>query len=237
MFKKTAIALLATFFSGAIWAHNAWIAQQQDKFVVVYGHGADNNAYKTQQVTDIKGYKKGQAMELVRKDHDDFVSFDPADAELVGATFYSGLWTKLKDGTWEEKHRSEVKGEVDYSSESIKYAVTLFDHHVKPKALGYPLEIVPEQNPLHMQEGDSVTVKVLLHGKPLAGAKVTNDYIGLGKEAYQTTDKDGKVTLTIRNEGLNVFEVGHRSDHPNKEKADRQSLGATFSFVLHHHHH
>lgn len=185
----------------------------------------------------MKVSKKGEKQALIRKDHEDFVSFDVAGSDVVGAIFHNGVWTKLKDGKWENKPRSEVKGEVDYSTESVKYAVSLFDHHLQPKALGYPLEIVPEQNPLHMKEGDSVTVKVLLNGKPLEGAKITNDYVNLGDDAYQTTDSEGKATLLIRNEGLNVFEVGYRSDHPNKAVADKQSLSATFSFVLHNHEH
>ncbi|QLB20733.1 hypothetical protein A6B43_03935 [Vespertiliibacter pulmonis] len=237
MFKKTAIALLAALFSGSIFAHGAWIAQQQDKYVVVYGHGAENNAYKAEQVKRIEGYKKGEKTILVRKDHDDFVSFDLAGSELVGVEFYNGFWTKFKDGKWEQKPRNEAKGDIELGTESAKYAVSLFDHHAKIKPLGYPLEIVPEQNPLEMSEGDSVTVKVLFNGKPLADAKVTNDYVNLGEDGYKKTDKDGKVTLTIRNDGLNVFEVGHRVDHPNKDKADKLSLSATFSFVLHEHKH
>lgn len=237
MFNKTAVILLSALFSGSVFAHSAWVAQQQDKYVVVYGHGADNNAYKPERVQAIEGYKKGEKSALKRKDYEDFVSFDVAESQVVGVVFHNGIWTKFKDGKWEQKPRNEVKGDVDYSTESVKYAVTLFDHHAKLKALGYPLEIVPEQNPLDMKEGDSVTVKVLLNGKALVGAKITNDYINAGDDAYQVTDKDGKATLTIRNNGLNVFEVGHRADHPNKEKADKQSLSATFSFVLHNHEH
>lgn len=236
-FTKTAVALFTALFSSSLLAHNAWVAQQQGKWAVIYGHGAGNEAYKPERVTEIKGYIKGNASELVRKNHEDFVSFDAAKSEVVSVIFHNGQWTKLKDGSWQQKPRSEVKEEIDFSTESVKYAVTLFDHHAKPKALGNPLEIVPEQNPLEMKVGDSVTVKVLLNGDPLPDAKITNDYVNLGDDGYQKTDKDGKATLVIRNEGLNVFEVGHRIDHPNKTKADKLSLGASYSFILHTHEH
>lgn len=59
MFNKTAVALLVMLFSGSVLAHSAWIATQQDKDVVIYGHGADNNAYKPERVKAIEGFKKG----------------------------------------------------------------------------------------------------------------------------------------------------------------------------------
>ncbi|MGC6341744.1 DUF4198 domain-containing protein [Bisgaard Taxon 45] len=237
MKKTIALSLLATLFSLNAVAHSAWFATQQDKLAIIYGHGAENNAYKPAQVKELVAYAKGERMTVQRKDHADFVSVVPEKAEVLGAVFYNGFWTKLKNGKWEQKPRAEIKGEVEFTTESTKYAVTLLDHHAKPKAVGYPLEMVPEQNPLHMHEGDSVTVQVLWQGKPLAGAKVTNDYINLGEDAYKETDKDGKVTLQIRNEGLNVFEVGHKGEHADKAKADRFSISATYSFVLAHHEH
>lgn len=232
-----ASALLTLLFSGTVSAHGIWVAEQQGETAIIYGHGPENSSYMPERVVSIKGYIKDQVIDLERKDHKNFVTFTPAKAEAAAIILNNGIWTQFKDNSWVRKPKSEVQGDVNYSTESFKYTVTLFDHHVTPKAVGLPLEIVPEQNPLHMNEGDSVTVKVLLDGKPLSNAKVTNDYVNLGDDAYQTTDKDGKVTLQIRNAGLNVFAIGHQIDHNDKTRADKINYTATYSFTLHGDHH
>ncbi|ETD70424.1 hypothetical protein V757_07860 [Pelistega indica] len=241
MLKRISLSIcsaLLLFSSSQVSAHNAWVAQQQDKWVVIYGHGASNYAYKPEQVTQIKGIGGDKTVDLTRKNYEDFVSFDPAKLGMVAITLHGGYWAVLKNGEWVQKAKadSHVDGDVKFTTESVKYAVSVMDNSIMPKAVGYPLEIVPEKNPASLHQGDNVTVTVLLDGKPLAGAKVINDYIGADDNARKETDANGKVNLSIRNAGLNVFEVSYRIDHPTK-KADKLSLGATYSFRTHTHHH
>ncbi|WP_424409205.1 DUF4198 domain-containing protein [Pasteurella sp. PK-2025] len=239
MIKRTslAVALLASLFTATTFAHTAWFAIQQDKLAILYGHGDSNDAYKPEKVKSLMGYAKGQKVEVKRKDYEDFVAVEPENMDVIGAEFYSGIWTKLKNGKYIPQPRSEVSGEIETANESVKYPVTILNPEVKPQPLGYQLEIVPEKNPIPLHVGDKLTVQVLFEGKPIEGVKITNDYLNLGKDNYQETDKEGKASLVIRNEALNVFEAKYKIDYPDKTKADKRSLSATYSFVLKRHHH
>jgi len=71
--------------------------------------------------------------------------------------------------------------------------------------IGHALEVVPLSNPLEWRVGDEVHVRVLLHGKPVEGLRVSALREGLPPHTYvssRTTDDDGQVSIRLPRAGL-----------------------------------
>lgn len=92
-----------------------------------------------------------------------------------------------------------------------------------------PVQVIPEQDPSAVKQGEQLVVTVYVDGKPAADVPVTNDYINNFAEK-QKTDKDGKVTLTVRNDALNVIAALVNHPTPDDAKAHLQRSVATLSF-------
>lgn len=80
--------------------------------------------------------------------------------------------------------------------------------------------------------GDSLTLRTLFQGKPLAGAAVLADFVNDPDATPLRTDKDGTVTLKVRNQGLNVISVVHETPTDKPADTDKVQHRSTLSFVL-----
>jgi uncharacterized GH25 family protein len=68
-------------------------------------------------------------------------------------------------------------------------------------AVGMGFEIVPAANPLSAQVGDSLAVRLLLHGKALPGASVGLMNRESKERVFRTTDAAGEATLPLTRAG------------------------------------
>jgi uncharacterized GH25 family protein len=94
------------------------------------------------------------------------------------------------------------------------------DTALKPTGSG--LEFVPLVNPSRLDEGASFPVQVLYEGKPLAGVEVSlqgggseHGHNEKGEDVHETlgkatTDKDGKVSLALKEHGTYLILARHR---------------------------
>lgn len=82
--------------------------------------------------------------------------------------------------------------------------------------------------------GSPMTYQVLFRGKPAVGATVINDLVNDPDQMPTTTDAQGKVTMAVRNQGLNVLEAVFVSPTDNPKKYDRIENSATLTFTLAH---
>jgi hypothetical protein len=103
-------------------------------------------------------------------------------------------------------------------------------------ALGHELEIVPLTDPAAARVGESLRVRVLFRGQPLAGAEVERgDGVTPMKEAdipRFKSDGDGIATIPIVKWGPTVLAVDHRvtpSGTPDIAAADL--FNCTFAFA------
>lgn len=48
MYPLKALLLLGTLFATEVSAHGLWTEQRRDNIEVIYGHGAEDNAFKAQ---------------------------------------------------------------------------------------------------------------------------------------------------------------------------------------------
>ena len=85
--------------------------------------------------------------------------------------------------------------------------------------LGLGLEIVPESNPTEITAGETLPVRVLLNGSPLADFSIGARLEGRTKSAFVTTDASGHATVVFPAKGRWLIFGTHlrRASEPNLE--------------------
>ena len=104
------------------------------------------------------------------------------------------------------------------------------------KVLGHDLEIIPLSDPVKAKPGQTLRLRVLFHGKPLAGAEVER---GDGVTAVPekdiprfTSDGEGVAVVPIVNPGPQLLVIDHRvvpSATPDQANADLFNATLWFS--------
>ncbi|MCB5175025.1 DUF4198 domain-containing protein [Microvirga lenta] len=227
----SALAAMTT----AAQAHGIWVAQRHGDLAVVYGHGAGDEAYLPAKVKEaVSRLKSGETKEarIVRQARNALVEPAP-EATLLTVVFDNGIWTKGPDGKSVNKLKAEVPG-AQSASHSIKTNTTVLASGGSLKPAGLGLEIVPLVDPVGLEMGDDLPVQVLADGQPVAGVALNTDYLNDPHAMSAKTDAEGKVTLFVRNDGLNVIGVAHVVQTPDNPDTDRVSYFATLSFTLPH---
>jgi uncharacterized GH25 family protein len=212
-------------------AHDLWVEPSGGAYIVRYGHhpqvsheGARDIAYapsilKSVNCTDAAG---GPGTTQVGT---------TAPVEISGncAVLYvltsSGYWSKTPAGTKNLK-KTEASSPLGswQSFESVKHISQWGPGAAKP--LGAPLEIVPAANPLSLQDGDKLGLRVLAKGQPVANAVVTYD----GKPRGET-DADGAINIRVRHGGLQLIQASTRTPHAGPE-ADEVVHTTALTFAL-----
>lgn len=236
--KWWAGALLCVMGFG-VQAHGVWFAERSGQLAMIYGHGAEDldMIRRHDKVKEVTGFDVNGApvpVSLRKTDHLLLVDAKPLPAVIAGV-LDNGYWSKGPDGKWVNKGRDEVPG-AEESGRYVKYAVFLRESLKAPlKPLpGQVLQIVPLKAALPHHKDESMTVRVLFNGKPVAGAKVTRDYVGDPEAKPLVTGKDGTVTLRVRNEGLNVITAAYDAPPDDPAKATKNGLFASLAFAIKH---
>ncbi|MDJ1158938.1 DUF4198 domain-containing protein [Chelatococcus sp. SYSU_G07232] len=231
-----ALAAALALVPGAARAHGIFVAQRHGDLAVVYGHGAADDAYAPEKVKEATARSAGgEPVPVSLKPQEKYVLVEPArEAAVLSVTFDGGFWSKTRAGKWINKGRSEV-ADAETAQHSLKFNTTVLAATGGPLApQGLPLEIVPLADPLTLRMGDDLPVRVLMDGKPLAGANVLADYVNEGHGTSFRTDKDGKAVIVLRNDGLNVLAVSASVPTTGNREVDKLGLHATLSFTLPH---
>ncbi|TAG01431.1 MAG: DUF4198 domain-containing protein [Betaproteobacteria bacterium] len=233
------LALAATSYPSIVGAHGIWFAQRAGEFAMVYGHGAEDlNLVKRQQkITSISGFD-AQLKPVVAtlKPVDPLMLVDvPKEASIITATMDNGVWTQGPDNKWVDKTKDEVAGYKD-SGQYLKYALHLRE---LPKGALKPIpgltaQIIPVSEKFPSHRGEKLRVKVLIEGKPAAGAKLWDDYVNDPDQKPRKVGKDGIVTVTVRNQGLNVLKAEINTAPQDATKTKKTEHLVTLSFALQH---
>lgn len=237
--RSTVIAALAWSMWTAAQAHGIWFAQRGGQLALVYGVGAEDlDTVKRQPL--LRGLTAldahGQAIDARWRASGALLLVESERPPVLVATVLdNGIWSKTPDGRWHRKGHDELPDAVR-SEKTIKYAVAIRGplSGPVPALPGQVLQIVPDEPALPTVLGQTLRLRVLYEGKPVAGAVVRNDHVNDPDHPGQTTDADGRVTITVRNQGLNV--VAAVLDRPSDEpaRANKVEHLATLSFVLAH---
>lgn len=100
---------------------------------------------------------------------------------------------------------------------------------------GVPLEIIPLKDPAGLKVGDTLPVKVMFRGKPLAGAKVQGIYSGFKTDEKihwameEETDSEGIVHVKLSAKGQWLLKTGHKTPYPDKAEADEYSYSTSLT--------
>lgn len=236
MLRRILLALAAVgALTSTAHAHGIWTAQRHGDLAIVYGHGAGDDAYKPEKVKSAVSYlASGEKRDSKVLPQAKNVLVEPTlDAVALTVTLDNGIWTKDADGKSVNKPKSQVTG-AQSASYSIKINTTILKSGASPKPTGQGLEIVALVDPMTLKMGDDLPVQVFADGKPLAGIPLYVDYVNDGHAKSNKTDADGKVTLFVRNDGLNVIGVSYAKATPGNAEVDQVSYFATLSFTLPH---
>jgi nickel transport protein len=82
--------------------------------------------------------------------------------------------------------------------------------------------------------GQTMRVRVLYQGKPVAGARVINDLVNDPDAKKTITGADGIAAITVRNQGINVVNAVYDGPSDEPLKASKMEHEATLTFVLQH---
>lgn len=235
-FKKALLFSALALVANNSFSHGAWLAERTGEPTIIYGHGNHDDSYKAAKLTIVKGFDKdGNVRAIEKKAADKNVALViPDDISYIGFVFDNGYWTKNKEGKWKNKPKTDVEGATE-GGHYIKNAIAVIDKAAAVKPVkGLALQILPLENPLKKQAGDTLNIQVLFNGKPLEGANIIRDYVNMSHKKSGKTDKDGKASITIRNQGLNVIGASYTETLTSNPKADKNGYTATLSFELEH---
>jgi nickel transport protein len=225
-------ALLLTLVPNA-WAHGVWIAQRTGEPALVMGKGAEDVRYTPGTVTRFEGFNlAGDRVKLVTRSTMEQLRFKwEPELAVVVSELRPGPMTRRADGVWRRGARGPKEDGVGF--ETFRYGIHVFADGQAPRLPQRArLMIEPIGSILKVKVGDEVAVRVLFDGKPLADAKVSPDYITAASESARA-DKDGKVMVRVRNDGLNALVARHEVDADGRTQGiDRIAFSATLSFIL-----
>jgi len=228
----TAMSILAASAT-AVAAHGVWVAERWGDLGVIYGHGAEDSPYDPSKVTSAKAIdESGAPIELEAKaDGDRVWLMGTTEPAVILIDFDNGFWSKASDGNWVNEPKSKVPGATE-AGHYVKHNISLIHLHGDiPPLPAQTLQIVPLANPSEMKAGDTLRVRVMFEGKPLAGAKLMADYINDSETASAESDAEGKAEIVIRNNGLNVIAISHELPLTGDPDADTIGYFATLRFL------
>ncbi|MBV7497088.1 DUF4198 domain-containing protein [Pseudomonas sp. PDM24] len=201
------LALLSLLCAGQVSAHGLWTEERRGNIEVIYGHGAEDNAFKAQKISGAWAYDVAGKMIPVNvqrlADHARLQPLKPP--AVMAVALNNGMWSQTADKKWINEGRSKVPGAIE-STQTFKYSLAIYQPGAKlPKLDQMKLLILPEVDPLTVGPGKSLPVRVLLDGKPAAGVKLVGDYRSAPNTLSTETDAEGRAQVLVRNEGLNVI--------------------------------
>ncbi|OJT50347.1 DUF4198 domain-containing protein [Pseudomonas moraviensis] len=226
------LLLIAALFTGQVSAHGLWTEERRGNIEVIYGHGAEDNAFKAQKISGAWAYDASGKMIPVSverlADHARLKPLKPP--ALMAVALNNGMWSQTADKKWINEGRSKVPGATE-ATQTFKYSLAIYQPGAKlPKLEQIKLLILPEVDPLTVGPGKSLPVRVLLDGKPAAGVKLYGDYRSAPNTLSTETDKDGRAQVLVRNEGLNV--IAAQVEVPVKGSVDVDSRGLFSSLTF-----
>ena len=138
----------------------------------------------------------------------------------------------------ERAHRMEADGSENYSRRA-KAIVQVGSQSAGSqsqvtRALGLPLEIVPDVSPYAVPKPSVFPVHVLFDGRPLAGALVKLTNLEHDAEPVEThlTDKDGRTSFAMPGRGEWLVNVIWSQPLPSTRETDFETIFSSLSFGL-----
>ncbi len=132
---------------------------------------------------------------------------------------------RRQQATWAESFTKQAKTCIRVASSTSTKAKPVNDDGCQ-RAVGLPLEIVPLESPFALRAGQSLRVRLLWQGKPLAGASVGQVIEPAPDRTFVTTDAQGVARIALDRAGRAlIFSVFLRpTDKPGHWLSDFSTL-------------
>ncbi|MBB2496462.1 DUF4198 domain-containing protein [Aquipseudomonas ullengensis] len=230
--------LCAVLFVGQVQAHGLWTEQRRGAIEVVYGHGAEDDAFDAKKISSAWAYDvAGKQIPVTVQRLADHARLQPLKPPAaVAVVLDNGAWSQTPDKQWINQGRSQVPTSV-HSLHTYKFSLAIYREGVRLPALDVlGLAIVPEVDPLKVGPGKPLPIRVLLDGKPVAGVKLIGDYRGAPHSVSAETDSEGRAQVMVRNEGLNIIAAELYVPVENDADISERGLFSSLTFVGSAHH-
>lgn len=214
-------------------AHGLWTEQRRGHHEVIYGHGAEDNAFKADKISGAWAYDAtGKMIPVSVQRLDDHARVQPLRTPAVLAvTLDNGAWSQTPDKEWINQGRSQVPNST-HSLHTYKYSLAILAPGAKlPDLDKLRLVIVPQSDPLAVGPGKPLRVQVLADGKPAKGVQLTGDYRGMPHQISATTDAQGFAEVVVRNEGLNILSAELYQPVKGDKDIEEEGLFASLTFL------
>lgn len=231
-------ALLAALLAGQAQAHGLWTEQRRGNIETIYGHGAEDNAFKASKISGAWAYGPGGKMIPVTVQRlDDHARLQPLKSPaVVAVALDNGAWSLTPDKQWINQGRSKVPNSIE-SLHTFKYSLAIYQEGAKLSKLDQlKMLILPEVDPLEVGPGKRLPVRVLVDGKPVAGVELIGDYRGAPHQVSAKTDAEGRAQVLVRNEGLNVISASISLPVKGDKDIETRGLFTSLTFLGEAHH-
>lgn len=236
--KKLLPLLAATLFIGQVQAHGLWTEQRRGHIETVYGHGAEDNAFKAEKISGAWAYTRaGKMIPVTVQRLDDHARLQPLKSPaVVAVALDNGAWSLTPDKQWVNQGRSKVPNATE-SLHTFKYSLAIYQEGAKlPKLDQLKMVILPEVDPLTVGPGKLLPVRVLVDGKPVAGVELVGDYRGAPNQVSATTNAEGRAQVMVRNEGLNIISAAISIPVKGDKDIETRGLFTSLTFLGEAHH-
>lgn len=236
-FGKEGEAVHLRLFVGEEFTGEAEKAFQKKATVKFHWHGAgDAIDLAVTAKEDQKPY--GQATPAKAGSYLATLEREPRQITLTADKFNAYLKEEGLDAVLEDRRKNgEEKAEGReryrrYLKALVQVGATRDDTY--KKEVGHRLEIGPQAHPAERKAGDTLTVRVLFEGKPLANARLNAYRRGQDKVHGQTirTSKEGLAEVKLDQSGPWLVRLVHMRRAGEDKEIDWESFWAGYSFAV-----
>ncbi|MDJ0534118.1 MAG: DUF4198 domain-containing protein [Xenococcaceae cyanobacterium MO_207.B15] len=228
----TATATLVTLLVGqSAVAHVIWFESVNDEqYEIIFGHPEENSPepLEIEKFQEATAYDTNQNVIPSTTNFEDGNLFLNTDTQpsILTAFYDNGFWRENPDGSYDNIAQEEAEA-INYEnvSQFVKYAKGIFDEDVAfDQTFGLPLEIVPLENPLALEAGDTLPIQVYFQNELIDDPLV--EYLG----ETISLDSNGIALIPIGSSGLEVIEASYTdSDSNNPSVSYAATLAADAS--------
>lgn len=238
-FARSMLTVAALFGVQSAHAHGIWTEQRHGHLEVVYGHGAENEAYSPEKIKGVWAYdQQGGSVPVTVQRLGDHARLMPISRPaVVTVALDNGIWSKNAKGETVNRPMAEVPGAVS-ASHSYKYSLAILEPHARlPDRLKLAMVIRPLKDPTQVGVGNPLPVEVTIDGKPAKGIALLDDYRGMSDASRVKTDGQGRANIVVRNAGLNIIAAQAKVPTLDEKGISERSLFTSVTFVGEGHHH
>ncbi len=221
------LATATALWSEPVRAHDAWVAPGPGPtWPILYGH-EEPEGYAASKVQSVKAFDlSGDPVTVeVERGPDGATVRAATQPALFVVDFDNGFFSRVDGQTRNVGKREAPQG--TNSSHPLKWSKTVLAWSAQSsRPLGQRLEIVPGRPAAEPTAGQTMTLQVLLDGRPLAGARIV--LVG-SKQVFQA-DNAGQTTYRVGS-GVQRLSVEHRMPTPEDPDADTLAMNASLVFL------